>query len=52
MEGIVVQLSITRTGPENMTLYCVAALERVPALHYSVDFIFLSFGIMNLIVEL
>ena len=25
----------------------VAALERLPALHYSVDFIFLSFGIMG-----
>ena len=24
---------------------CVAAVERLPALHYSVDFIFLSFGI-------
>ena len=23
---------------------CVAAVERLPALHYSVDFIFLSFG--------
>ena len=31
---------------------CVAAVERLPALHYSVDFIFLSFGIMGLIVEL
>ena len=31
---------------------CVAAVERVPALHYSVDFIFLSFGIMGFIVEL
>ena len=26
--------------------------ERLPALHYSVDFIFLSFGIMGFIVEL
>ena len=26
---------------------CVAAVERLPALHYSVDFIFLSFGIMG-----
>ena len=25
---------------------CVAAEERLPILHYSVDFIFLSFGIM------
>ena len=25
---------------------CVVAVERLPALHYSVDFIFLSFGIM------
>ena len=31
---------------------CVAAVERLPALHYSVDFIFLSFGIMVFIVEL
>ena len=27
-------------------------VERLPALHYSVDFIFLSFGIMGFIVEL
>ena len=27
-------------------LDCVAAVERLPAFHYSVDFIFLSFGIM------
>ena len=33
-------------------LDCVAAVERLPALHYSVDFIFLSFGIMGFIVEL
>ena len=31
---------------------CVAAVERLPALHYSVDFIFLSFGILGFIVEL
>ena len=31
---------------------CVAAVERLPALHYSVDFIFLSFGIMGFSVEL
>ena len=31
---------------------CVAVVERLPALHYSVDFIFLSFGIMGFIVEL
>ena len=31
---------------------CVAAVERLPALHFSVDFIFLSFGIMGFIVEL
>ena len=30
---------------------CVA-VERLPALHYSLDFIFLSFWIMGLIVEL
>ena len=29
---------------------CVAAEERLPALYYSVDFIFLSFGIMSFIV--
>ena len=33
-------------------LDCVAAVERLPALHYSVDFIFLSFGIMGFIMEL
>ena len=38
MEGIAVQLSITRTlAQEICTLYCVAALERVPALQFSVD---------------
>ena len=31
---------------------CVAAVERLPALHYSVDSIFLSFGMMGFIVEL
>ena len=31
---------------------CMAAVEHLPALHYSVDFIFLSFGIMGFIVEL
>ena len=31
---------------------CVAAVERLPVLHYSVDFIFLSFGIMGFILEL
>ena len=31
---------------------CVVAVEHLPALHYSVDFIFLSFGIMGFIVEL
>ena len=31
---------------------CVAAVERFPALYYSVDFIFLSFGIMDFIVKL
>ena len=30
----------------------VAVVERLPALHYSVDFIFLSFLIMGFIVEL
>ena len=31
---------------------CVAAVGRLSALHYSVDFIFLSFRIMGFIVEL
>ena len=31
---------------------CVEAIERLPVLHVSVDFIFLSFGIMDSIVEL
>ena len=31
---------------------CVKVVERLPALHYSVDFIFLSFEIMGFIVEL
>ena len=30
----------------------VVVKERLPALHYSVDFIFLSFGIMGFIVDL
>ena len=31
---------------------CVAAVERLPALHYSVNFMFLSFQTMGFIVEL
>ena len=31
---------------------CVAAVERLPALHYSADLFFLSFGIMGFLVEL
>ena len=31
---------------------CVSAVERLPALHFSLDFISLSFGIMGFIVEL
>ena len=31
---------------------CVAAVERLPVLNYSVYFIFLSYGIMGFIVEL
>ena len=31
---------------------CVAVTKRLPAFHYSVDFIFLSFGILGFIVEL
>ena len=30
---------------------CVAAVERLPALHYSVDFIFLSYGIIGLLLN-
>ena len=30
----------------------MTAVERLPALHYNVDFIFLSFGIMGFTVEL
>ena len=30
----------------------MTAVERLPALHHSVDFIFLSFGIIGFIVEL
>ena len=33
-------------------LDCVAAVERLPVLNYSVDFTFLSFWIMGFIVEL
>ena len=32
--------------------YCVAAVESLPALHYSLDAFFLSFGIVCFIVEL
>ena len=39
---------LTTTGDRD----CVAAVERLPVLHYSVDFIFLSFGIMGFILEL
>ena len=31
---------------------CVAAVERLHALHYSVGFIFLPFGIIGFIMEL
>ena len=31
---------------------CVAAVEYLPALHYSVDFIFLFLGIMGFFLEL
>ena len=31
---------------------CVAAVEPLPALHYNVDFIILSYGIIGFIVEL
>ena len=33
-------------------LHCVVTEERLPVLHYSVDLIFLSFGIMHSIMEL
>ena len=36
----------------SIDLDCVAAVERLPALHYSVDFVFLSFGIMGFVEEL
>ena len=41
------------TGPilTKLDWDCVAAVERLPVLHYSVDFIFLSFGINGFIVE-
>ena len=31
---------------------CVAAVERLSDIHYSVHFIFLSFGVIGFIVEL
>ena len=31
---------------------CAAAVERLPTFHFTVDFIFLSFGVMGFIVEL
>ena len=31
---------------------CVTAVELLPALHYNVDFVFLSFGVMGFVVEL
>ena len=37
---------------ETIAVLRVATVECLPALHYSVDFIFLSFGIMGFIVEL
>ena len=42
------QFDFTTTGDWD----CVAAAERLPAPHYSVDFIFLPFGIMGFTVEL
>ena len=42
----------TPSFEKKTTLSSVAAVERLPALHYSVYFIFLSFGIMGFIVEL
>ena len=42
------KFDITTTGDWD----CVAAVERLPVLHYRVHFIFLSFGIMGFIVEL
>ena len=41
-------LDITTAGDWD----CVAAVKRLPGLHYSVDFIFLSFGIMGFSGEL
>ena len=40
------------TQPMSGDWDCVAAVEHLPALHYSVYFIFLSFGIMGFIVKL
>ena len=45
---IMLELDFTTAGDWD----CVAAVERLPVLHYSVDFIFLSFGIMGFVVEL
>ena len=47
---IFLSLSIGRQG--GMCLGVLAAVERLSALHYSVDLIFLSFGIMGFTVEL
>ena len=61
LESILLQVGVTWKGLQTKSIFdfttaedwdCVAAVERLPALHYSVDFVFLSFGIMGFIVEL
>ena len=55
--GLMLWLFVAPTGVYLLDFFCSGiqysvAVERLPALHYSVDFIFLSFGIMGFIVEL
>ena len=44
--------TLLRTYLTSLQLVTGTVWQRLPALHYSVDFIFLSFGIMGSIVEL
>ena len=46
------RFTLMSTDIEVNNCFSVAAVERLPALYYSVDFIFLSFGIIGFIVEL
>ena len=50
MQSLLPKDTLLRTYLTSLQL--VAAVERLPALHYSVDFIFVPFGIMEFIVEL